>query len=49
MFGVEDATCRAVGIDDENLFKTMDAIQTQHTGILYALKMVVHLLFLQRP
>jgi len=26
VFGVEDSTCRIVGIDDENLFKTMDAI-----------------------
>ena len=26
VFGVEDSTCRVVGIDDETIFKTMDAI-----------------------
>lgn len=26
LFEVEDDTCKVVGIDDENLFKTMDAI-----------------------
>lgn len=26
LFGIEDGTCRAVGIDDEDVFKTMDAI-----------------------
>jgi predicted HTH transcriptional regulator len=26
LFGVEDDTCKVVGIDDENVFKTMDAI-----------------------
>lgn len=26
LFGVEDDTCKVIGIDDENLFKTMDAI-----------------------
>lgn len=26
LFGVEDDTCKVVGIDDENLFKTIDAI-----------------------
>lgn len=26
LFGIEDDTCKVVGIDDENVFKTMDAI-----------------------
>lgn len=26
LFGIEDDTCKVIGIDDENVFKTMDAI-----------------------